>query len=87
MNTSRRTFIKTSSITIVGAAMLPPNILRQQSTDHVLGLQLYSVRDDMEKDPAGTLKRLAEMGYKHVEHAGYQDRKFYGYSIRILKSF
>ena len=39
----------------------------------------------MEKDPAGTLKRLAEMGYKHVEHAGYENRKFYGYSIADFK--
>lgn len=86
MNTSRRTFIKNSSITIAGAAMLPRIILQEQkNTDHVLGIQLYTVRDDMKNDPAGTLKRLAEMGYKHVEHAGYENRKFYGYSVSDFK--
>jgi sugar phosphate isomerase/epimerase len=35
-----------------------------------LGLQLYSVRDQAKKDFAGTLKRVAEMGYAGVEFAG-----------------
>ena len=34
----------------------------------------------MKKDPSGTLKQLAAMGYKHVEHANYIDHKFYGYT-------
>ena len=41
----------------------------------------------MKKDPAGTLKQLAAMGYKDVEHAGYEDRKFYGYSPADFKKF
>lgn len=36
-----------------------------------LGLQLYSVRDEMEKDMEATLKAVAEMGYECVEFAGY----------------
>lgn len=36
-----------------------------------IGLQLYSVRDQMEKDTAGTLKAVKEMGYDYVEFAGY----------------
>ena len=36
-----------------------------------IGLQLYSVRDDMEKDMYGTLKQVKEMGYDYVEFAGY----------------
>jgi sugar phosphate isomerase/epimerase len=34
-------------------------------------IQLYSVRDVMENDYAGTLKKLAQMGYTGVEFAGY----------------
>ena len=34
-------------------------------------LQLYSVRDQMEKDMEGTLKAVKEMGYDYVEFAGY----------------
>jgi sugar phosphate isomerase/epimerase len=43
-----------------------------------IGLQLYSVRDDMKKDPKATIQKVGEMGYKFVEAAGYGDGKFYG---------
>lgn len=36
-----------------------------------IGLQLFSVRADMEKDFEGTLKKVKEMGYDYVEFAGY----------------
>ncbi|MHA4809455.1 sugar phosphate isomerase/epimerase family protein [Flavitalea flava] len=51
----------------------------------ILGLQLYSVRDEMNKDAAGTLQLLAAMGYRYVEHAGYWDRKFYGHTAKDFK--
>ncbi len=35
------------------------------------GLQLYSVRDSAEKDFRETLRRVAEMGYRYVEFAGF----------------
>jgi sugar phosphate isomerase/epimerase len=40
-----------------------------------IGIQLYSVRSEMARDFAGTLARLAAMGYEEVEFAGYFDRK------------
>jgi sugar phosphate isomerase/epimerase len=36
-----------------------------------IGIQLYTVRSVFEKDFEGTLARLAEIGYKEVEFAGY----------------
>lgn len=39
-----------------------------------VALQLYSVRDDMAADFAGTLEKVAEMGYQGVEFAGLYDR-------------
>jgi sugar phosphate isomerase/epimerase len=36
-----------------------------------LGVQLYTVRDLMAKDFEGTLAKVAELGYKEVEFAGY----------------
>lgn len=38
-----------------------------------IGIQLYSVRDEMEKDFEGTIKTLAEYGYTAVEFAGLFD--------------
>jgi sugar phosphate isomerase/epimerase len=37
-------------------------------------LQLYTVRDHMEKDAPGTLKRVKEIGYDYVETAGFAGR-------------
>ena len=31
------------------------------------GLQLYTLRDDLPKDPKGVLKQVADMGYKQIE--------------------
>ena len=39
-----------------------------------VGLQLYSVRDEMEKDMDKTLKAVKEIGYDYVEFAGYFDK-------------
>lgn len=36
-----------------------------------LGVQLYTLRDACEKDMAGTLKKVARLGFKMVELAGY----------------
>lgn len=36
-----------------------------------IGLQLYTVRDQMKADFEGTLARVAEIGYQEVEFAGY----------------
>ncbi len=45
------------------------------------GLQLYSVRDHAEKDLAGTLEKVAGIGYSFVEFAG-----FFGHSAREVKA-
>ena len=36
-----------------------------------VALQLYTVRDETERDFAGTLRRVAQIGYPGVEFAGY----------------
>jgi sugar phosphate isomerase/epimerase len=39
-----------------------------------VGVQLYTVRDQMQKDVEATLAKVASIGYKDVEFAGYFDR-------------
>jgi sugar phosphate isomerase/epimerase len=81
MKTSRRMFIKTSAMAIAGAALIRDEAfaLPPKKKSSIVGLQLYSIRDDMSKDPLGYLKQVAAIGYKYVEHADYRNRKFYGY--------
>ena len=77
MSTSRRDFIKKSALAVLGSSALMNSALAAKPAKQLTGLQLYSVRDEMKKDPLGTLKQLSTMGYKHVEHANYVERKFY----------
>lgn len=42
--------------------------------DLKVGIQLYSLRDEMQKDMDATLKRVKEMGYDYVEFAGFYDK-------------
>jgi sugar phosphate isomerase/epimerase len=39
-----------------------------------IGVQLYTVRGEMRRDPEGTLARVARIGYREVEFAGYHNR-------------
>ncbi len=49
-----------------------------QPKEKFIGIQLYSVRDDMKKDVEATVAKVGEMGYKYVEAAGFGAGKFYG---------
>lgn len=51
-----------------------------------IALQLYSLRDDIGKDYAATIKKAGEMGYTAIEAAGYGDGKFYGKAPEEFKA-
>ncbi|MDO3644135.1 sugar phosphate isomerase/epimerase [Mucilaginibacter sp. L3T2-6] len=85
MDSSRRNFIKNSALVVAGAAIMPNALFAESKKLTRLGIQLYSVRDAMGKDPMGTLKKLSAGEVKHVEHANYINRKFYGYSAKEFK--
>ncbi len=85
MNRSRRSFIQQSAMVIAGSSVFSKQLFASSAPKTITGIQLYSVRDDMRKDPPGTLKALSNMGYQYVEHANYINRKFYGYSASEFK--
>ena len=41
---------------------------------NLIGLQLYTVRDELQKDFDGTLAKIAAIGYRNMEFAGYYNR-------------
>jgi sugar phosphate isomerase/epimerase len=84
MTYSRRTFIRNSAFAAAATGILPKAPIGAFKKEYV-GLQLYSVRDAMGKDASGTLKGVADIGYKYVEHAGYGKGKFYGYAPADFK--
>lgn len=72
-----------------GAAFLAQGFSSCSSSaeeEKFIGLQLYSVRDDMKENPETTVARVGEMGYKFVEAAGYSDGEFYGMSPENFKN-
>ncbi len=85
MQQSRRNFLKNGSVLLAGAGVMRSGLFEFNKNEKLTGVQLYSVRNEMMKDPLGTLKQLAAMGYKHVEHANYINRKFYGYTAKEFK--
>ncbi len=85
MNPSRRKFLQNSALLLAGSSFLSREVMAAAKPATITGIQLYSVRDDMKKNPIGTLQALADMGYKYVEHANYVDRKFYGFTATEFK--
>jgi sugar phosphate isomerase/epimerase len=81
----RRTFIKNASLALAGASLMRRSTAPSRLTVPLVGLQLYTVRDDMKLDPSGTLKRLSGMGYRYLEHANYVNHTFYGYEAHAFR--
>ncbi len=72
MNISRRNFIKTSGSTLVSAAILsqvPLSLIGCGNTmgNKSFGFQIWTIKDKLLADFSGTLKMMADFGYKEVE--------------------
>jgi len=87
---SRREFLRVSATGTLGAFVISKNNWQSLSSlsgntpmvdpkSYGIGLQLYTIRDAMGKDPAGSLQKVSDTGYKYVELADYKNGKFYGY--------
>ena len=69
MTYTRRKFLKQASAAAI-VASLPQSLMactESNSRIKKFGLQLYTLRDVLEKDPVGILKQVSEMGYKQIE--------------------
>jgi sugar phosphate isomerase/epimerase len=93
---SRRDFLKLSATGALGALFISNTNLKASAIAEPdqtiaklrkfgIGLQLYTIRDAMQKDVPGSLKKVSDTGYKYVELANYSDGKFYGYEPSEFK--
>jgi sugar phosphate isomerase/epimerase len=91
MTHTRRKFIKISGGLSAGLALSSVSGLSLFSScgnsAGNYGIQLYTLRDDMPKDPKGVLKQLAGFGYKQIE--GYEGPQgmFWGMSNTDFKKY
>ena len=73
---TRRSFLKQASF--AATALL----IKQDSSwfekEQLIGLQLYTVRDEIYKNVPDTIAKVAEAGYNSVELFGYSKGKFFG---------
>ncbi len=79
---TRREFLKQSSI-LSAAFFMPDDVLFKAKKN--IGLQLYTLRSSISKDPKAVLAAVAKLGYKQVETFGYGNGKWFGLTPAELK--
>ena len=70
---TRREFLSRTriAVSLAGAAALVPRRLLANPLGLPIGIQLWTVREPLASDPAGTFVQLTKIGYREVESAGY----------------
>ncbi len=83
----RREFVKSTAVfttlSVMGQSVLSGTLLKPKQP---IGLQLYTVRDQIRDDLEGTIAQVAKTGYTVVEGAGYSKGTFYGLKPGEFKS-
>jgi len=96
MGNKRREFLKLGTNFIIGATIAPaacklmPKEKEAEALDKALkefGLQLYTLRDDMPKNPREVLQQVASFGYKQIESYEGSLGMFWGMSNTDFKKY
>lgn len=85
---NRREFIQKSSAAAMICSLPASAFALDLTARFKLGYQLYSIRDEMEKNPLATLQLLKSFGYEDFEHYGFDPEKmtYYGFKISEFKN-
>jgi sugar phosphate isomerase/epimerase len=77
VHVSRRRFLQSGAALASLSSIVPAAATKSRFR---MGLQLYTIREPMAKDPAGTLAATAAMGYRNLETYGFEPQtlKYYG---------
>jgi sugar phosphate isomerase/epimerase len=84
---NRREFIQLAGMGLMATAI--PDFLKRPAAmgEHRLAVQLYTIRDAISKDFRGSLKHLADLGFKNVETAFWPDNVSVATAADTLKEF
>lgn len=80
---TRRCFIRQSSLFSAILLWAPGDVFAKETP---IGLQLYTLRNEMTKDAKGTLQKVAQLGYKELETFGYNQGKWFGMTATELSA-
>ncbi len=67
--------------------LMPDALLASGAKQKNVGIQLYTLRELIAKDPKGVLEKVAAAGYKEVELYGLSDGKFFGMPVSEFAGF
>src|SRR5688572_17514420 len=73
----RREFLASSAMAVAGASVLNDGWAKVQKGKPI-GLQLYTLRQVINTDVKGTIKQLADWGYREFETYGYNNGNLFG---------
>lgn len=83
---NRKQFIRQAAGLAAGAFLFQESLaMHAARKQRAIGLQLYTLRNEIGKDAAGTLKKVAALGFTEVENFGYNG-KFFGMEPAAYKS-
>lgn len=81
---SRRNFIVTTGLAATAVLALPSFAFSMNKKE--IGLQLYTLREELPKDVKGTLEKVAQAGFTNVETYGFSTKdQFWGLTPKELK--
>lgn len=82
--TTRRSALKQISL-ITAGSMLAANSWAGKKQKNI-GVQLYTLRNDLAGDAQGSIRKVAALGFKEVENFGYNG-KFFGMDAKSYRDF
>ncbi|WP_316791401.1 sugar phosphate isomerase/epimerase [Pedobacter frigoris] len=84
---SRRIFLKQAGIAAAGALLMPSFACTSPTAAKAVGLQLYTLRDQIPQDVKGVIEKVAKAGYKEVETYGYSPKDgYWGLDAKAFKA-
>jgi len=86
----RKQFLQTTGAAMLGTVLLQNKSLSFLSgwpKDHEMGLQLFTFFNVIDSDVEGTLKKIAEVGYKKIESAFSRKGGYYGMKPKEFSKF
>lgn len=77
---ARRNFLKQSALLTTGLSLCPADFFKMDTN---VGIQLYTLRDEIAKNPNGVIGNVAAAGYKEVETYGLTEKQqFFGLTVK-----
>ncbi len=87
MSYSRRKFLQTTGLVTAAGLISKNNLFAAPSKLKNYGIQLWSVKNALSKDPKGVLKQLADDGYTQIESFEGSKGMFWGMSAAEFKKY